>query len=274
MKKLFFISGCVCAVLFSGCASKNDKLPTSVIDLAGNQKVIGWDDGEPEKVKVKVVTKEKIVYKPVVKYKTKIKTVVKYKTEKDSDGDWVPDSMDKCPNTPPNLTVDHNGCPIITTLRLNFDFNKWYVKKIYYPELKKVADILKNNPNLKIEVAGYTDDIGSASYNLKLSQKRAEAVKNILVKVYGIDPKRIVAKGYGEKYPLAPNTSDTNRALNRRVEIVNITNKITSDNVKIQDDSKRISSIKSKKQKPEKKKKSKSGKSVLGKVLKTISQVH
>jgi len=130
--------------------------------------------------------------------------------------------VDKCPNTSPNLTVDHNGCPIITTLRLNFDFDKAFVKTIYYPELKKVAEILKNNPNLKIEVAGYTDNIGSNEYNLKLSQKRAEAVKNVLINKFGIDPNRIIAKGYGKSYPLVPNTTDTNRALNRRVEIVNM----------------------------------------------------
>jgi len=61
-----------------------------------------------------------------------------------------------------------------------------------------------------------------------LSQKRAEAVKNILVKVYKIDPHRIIVKGYGEKYPLVPNTTSTNRALNRRVEIIDITNKQTN----------------------------------------------
>jgi len=211
MKKLVFTTVLGIGFLIVGCAEK--PMANSVIDLAGNKTVIGWNDNKKSVKK----TDETKVCKPKVEYK--------YVTEKDSDGDWVPDSLDKCPNTPPNMTVDHNGCPIITTLRLNFDFNKAYVKKIYYPQLKKVAQILKNNPNLKIEIAGHTDDIGSEEYNLKLSQKRAQAVKNVLVKVYGIDPKRIVAKGYGEKYPLVPNDSATNRALNRRVEIINITNK-------------------------------------------------
>jgi len=65
--------------------------------------------------------------------------------------------------------------------------------------------------------------VGSKEYNKKLSLKRAEAVKRVLSEHFGIDPSRMVAKGYGEEYPLVPNTSDTNRALNRRVEIVNIT---------------------------------------------------
>ncbi|EDM23978.1 OmpA family protein [Caminibacter mediatlanticus] len=205
MKKYLFFIGI--SLFFIGCADK--PLATNVVDLAGNKKVIGWDDkNNTQKCKPKVVVKE----------------IVKYKELKDSDGDGVPDIKDKCPNTPKNLTVDHNGCPIITTLRINFDFNKWNVKKIYYPQIKKVAEILKANPNLKIEVAGHTDNIGSAKYNLKLSQKRAEAVKKILVNVYHINPNRIVARGYGEKYPLVPNTTSTNRALNRRVEIINITN--------------------------------------------------
>jgi OOP family OmpA-OmpF porin len=207
MKKYLFL-GMAGLFFLVGCAEK--PMAKSVLDLAGNQKIAGWEEN-----KTKNECKPKII----------VKEVVKYKIPKDSDGDGVPDIKDKCPNTPKNLTVDHNGCPIITTLRINFDFNKWEVKKIYYPEIKKVAEILKANPHLKIEVAGHTDNIGSAKYNLWLSKKRAEAVKNILVNVYKVNPNRVVAKGYGEKYPLVPNTTPTNRALNRRVEIVDITNK-------------------------------------------------
>jgi len=206
MKKYIFLGMIV--FFIAGCADK--PMATSVVDLAGNIKVAGWKSEKEDKPKVVV------------------KEIVKYKLPKDSDGDGVSDLKDKCKNTPKNLTVDHNGCPVITTLRINFDFNSWKIKKIYYAEIKKVAKILKANPKLKIEVAGHTDNIGSKKYNLMLSQKRAEAVKNILVKVYKIDPHRIIVKGYGEKYPLVPNTTPTNRALNRRVEIIDITNKQTN----------------------------------------------
>ena len=204
MKKFFLIPASI--LFIAGCADK--PMATNVVQLAGDQKVLGWQDkNETQKPKViikKVYIKEKI---------------------KDTDGDGVPDSIDKCPNTPKNTAVNHYGCPVITTLRINFDFNKAEVKKIYYPEIKKVAEVLKANPNLKIEIDGYTDNIGSEEYNLKLSKKRAEAIKKVLVKVYHIKPKRIITKGYGEKYPLVPNTTSTNRALNRRAEIIDITNK-------------------------------------------------
>ncbi|WP_457564335.1 OmpA family protein [Caminibacter sp.] len=211
MKRLILLGiGIGLGILLTGCAEK--PMAKSVIGLAGNMKVAGWDVPNEKNQ----TYKPKIVVKEVVKYK--------YLPLQDNDKDGVPNYLDKCPNTPKGLTVDHNGCPIITTLRINFDFNKWKVKKIYYPEVEKVAEILKANPHIKkVEVAGYTDNMGSAKYNLWLSKKRAEAVAKLLVK-FGVSPKRLIVKGYGEKYPLVPNTTETNRALNRRVEIVNITN--------------------------------------------------
>ena len=196
--KRFLLIGSL--IFLAGCSSQKP-LAVNVIQLAGNQKVVGWDS--PDNIQ-----KPKIIVKKV------------YKKWPDSDKDGVPDNIDKCPNTPKDVTVNHFGCPIISTLRLNFDFNKWKVKKIYYPELLKIAKILKANPKLKIEIDGYTDNIGNKKYNLELSKKRAEAVKDILVKIYGINPKRMKIKGFGEAYPMVPNTTHTNKAINRRVEIV------------------------------------------------------
>jgi OOP family OmpA-OmpF porin len=207
MKRLIVLGSLV--FLFAGCADK--PLATNVVDLAGNQKVVGWKDKNETVVKkVKTVCKEKIVYKS--------------ENVKDSDGDGVIDKFDKCTNTPKGLAVDHNGCPIIATLRINFDFDKANVKKIYYKDIQKIALAIKSNSKIKkIEVAGHTDNIGSKEYNKKLSLRRAKAVAELLIK-FGVNPKMIVVKGCGEDYPLVPNTTSTNRALNRRVEIINITN--------------------------------------------------
>jgi len=201
MRKVLFLSGLV--LFFLGCADK--PMAESVLDLAKEKKVVGWKDTNDTGCKPKVIIKE----------------VIKYKIPKDSDGDGVPDIKDKCPNTPKKFAVDHNGCPIISRLYIIFDYNKAVVKKAFYPEIKKVAEVLKANPHLKVEVAGHTDNIGSQKYNLKLSYKRAKAVRDLLVK-FGVNPKQMIVKGYGEKYPLVPNTTPTNRALNRRVEIVGL----------------------------------------------------
>ena len=82
-----------------------------------------------------------------------------------------------------------------------------------------LTKFLKRNPDLKVELAGHTDDVGSASYNLKLSAERAEAVRQALI-ANGIDETRMTAKGYGASKPLTPNDSEEHRAMNRRTEMV------------------------------------------------------
>ena len=98
-----------------------------------------------------------------------------------------------------------------------FAFNKWDLLPESYPELNKVAEFLKENPSVQIELAGHTDDIGSDEYNLDLSDKRANSVKAYLV-AQGISESRLLAKGYGETRPVAPNEYDWGREKNRRVE--------------------------------------------------------
>jgi outer membrane protein OmpA-like peptidoglycan-associated protein len=86
------------------------------------------------------------------------------------------------------------------------------------PELNRVVQLLKDNPDIYVELSAHTCDIGSDKFNDVLSQKRAKSVVNYLI-LKGIRYQRMVAKGYGEKVPLAPNDSEENRALNRRVEL-------------------------------------------------------
>jgi len=200
MKKLSIFVGSL--ILFIGCADKT-RMATSVAELAGNQEVIGWEGGKKET-------------------KSKYFSPTKQKFPLDSDADGVPDYNDRCPNTPLGVAVNHYGCRLITTLRFNFDYKSTKVKKEYMEKIKKLAEYLKTHKRVKIEIDGYTDNKGSRAYNLALSKKRAEAVRDILIKKFHIKPSRIVVKGFGEAHPIVPNTTPQNRALNRRVEIVAI----------------------------------------------------
>jgi len=135
----------------------------------------------------------------------------------DSDGDGVPDYMDKCPNTPAGATVNEQGCWVPG--RVLFDFSKWAIKPHAYPELNAVVKLLEENPDLKVEIQGHTDNVGSAAFNQKLSEKRANAVMEYLVNK-GIQAERLSAKGYGFSMPAVSNDTPEGRAKNRRVRLM------------------------------------------------------
>jgi outer membrane protein OmpA-like peptidoglycan-associated protein len=99
-----------------------------------------------------------------------------------------------------------------------FDFNKFELKPESYVELDRVEKFLQDNANLKVEISAYTDSIGSDTYNLTLSQKRAESVVNYLVSK-GIPESRLIARGYGRAKSVASNETEVGRAMNRRVEM-------------------------------------------------------
>jgi outer membrane protein OmpA-like peptidoglycan-associated protein len=99
-----------------------------------------------------------------------------------------------------------------------FDSRSYSLKPESTVELNKLYDLLKHNASLKIEIGGYTDNIGDDSYNMKLSKNRANAVMNYLIDK-GIDKSRLTAKGYGETLPVATNDTDEGRAQNRRTEV-------------------------------------------------------
>lgn len=103
-------------------------------------------------------------------------------------------------------------------LKVNFDVNKSVIKKEYYDELKEIGDGLNEHKELKGIIEGYTSSTGSAAYNMKLSQRRANAVRDYIVKNFKVDRKRLVAKGYGEAKPIADNATAEGRAQNRRIE--------------------------------------------------------
>ncbi len=155
--------------------------------------------------------------------KTQVVEVVKeVKTGlEDSDGDGIIDSKDKCPGTPPNTRVDGDGCPLPKVLQLKgvtFEFNKDRLRPDSKTVLDTVVEIMKRYPDMLVEVAGHTDSVGSDSYNQKLSERRAEAVRQYLINA-GIASGNMTAVGYGKKEPIATNDTDEGRELNRRVEL-------------------------------------------------------
>ncbi len=100
-----------------------------------------------------------------------------------------------------------------------FEFDHWELKKESFVELNKVAEFMKNNPGLKVEIAGHTDNVGSDEYNKDLSLKRAKAVTQYLID-HGISEERLLAKGYGEERPVSSNETESGRAENRRTEFI------------------------------------------------------
>jgi outer membrane protein OmpA-like peptidoglycan-associated protein len=149
----------------------------------------------------------------------------------DNDSDTVSDVDDFCPNTPGAPGGDRPGCPkknqlvVVTaneiriTQQIHFAFNKATILKDSWPILDAVGQVLRDNPRMKIEIQGHTDNVGNPAYNLTLSQSRADAVRKYLIG-HGIASDRLTAKGYGATQPIVPNTTDANRALNRRSQFI------------------------------------------------------
>lgn len=173
--------------------------------------------------------------------------------ELDSDGDGVVDAVDRCPNTPAGRTVNAVGCELDSdndgivdaldkcptvyaktadgcpeaapkTLVLEgvtFANNQATLLPESFKTLDEAAATLKEWGDVRVEVAGHTDSVGRDSYNLALSQRRAESVRQYLVDK-GVAANRLFARGYGETRPVADNATESGRAQNRRVELVAI----------------------------------------------------
>jgi OOP family OmpA-OmpF porin len=133
----------------------------------------------------------------------------------DDDGDGVLNSRDKCPDTLKGAHVNQFGCWIVD---IKFDNDKSDIKPEFYNELDNVVTVLKNNPGLTIEVQGHTSRTGTAAYNQKLSERRAQEVRNYLSYGAGASATLMVS-GYGWSQPVDTNETEAGRANNRRVEL-------------------------------------------------------
>jgi outer membrane protein OmpA-like peptidoglycan-associated protein len=105
------------------------------------------------------------------------------------------------------------------TLQVFFDFDKATLTEADLKELQKAVAFVKKYPGAKIRLDGYTDSIGTDAYNIKLSERRATAVMNYLIKEAGVDSSKITAVGHGKADPVADNKTAEGRAKNRRVEV-------------------------------------------------------
>lgn len=144
----------------------------------------------------------------------------------DSDGDGVYDHQDQCPNTPAGARVDEKGCQYViketvsVELEVLFDTNKSVVKPAFFAEIQRVAEFMTLFPSTKANIEGHTDARGADDYNQALSQRRAEAVRQVLIEQHGIAADRLTATGYGESQPRASNETREGLQQNRRVVAV------------------------------------------------------
>jgi outer membrane protein OmpA-like peptidoglycan-associated protein len=158
----------------------------------------------------------------------------------DSDGDGIPDDQDECPNTPPGLKVLPNGCALKGDCRtprpgekvdakgcavdqrfvlrgVKFEFDSDRLTKPAEKILDDVGDTLAAYPDVSVDVEGHTDSTGTDSYNLGLSERRANAVKKYLAG-RGVKAGRLRPVGFGETKPIANNATPEGQEENRRVE--------------------------------------------------------
>ena len=108
---------------------------------------------------------------------------------------------------------------VMTLGDVMFDTGKYQLKSGGHRQVQKLAEFLRENPERKVRIEGFTDSVGADEYNQQLSQRRADAVKAELIAA-GIEPERIATEGYGEAFPVASNDNSSGRQMNRRVEVV------------------------------------------------------
>ncbi len=135
----------------------------------------------------------------------------------DDDNDGVLNSKDICPNTPAGDAVNSDGCSATVNLQINFENDSYNVDSQSDARIQEYADFLSTYTNYSAKIVGYTDSKGSAKYNQKLSENRANAVKNLLIEK-GAPASSLTSAGMGEASPIADNSTSEGKAQNRRIE--------------------------------------------------------
>ena len=124
------------------------------------------------------------------------------------------------PAPAPIVDTEPEPAPEVVRVELDvkFDFDKSRVREESYGDIKNLADFMQQYPQTSTTVEGHTDSVGTDQYNQRLSERRAEAVRDVLVNQYGVEGGRVNSVGYGESRPVADNATDAGRQINRRVE--------------------------------------------------------
>lgn len=139
----------------------------------------------------------------------------------DTDRDTVVDFYDQCPNTPRGAKVNGFGCQVQEKIQMrltvNFAWDSDVIEAQYYKNLNKVAKLMKKNPKAKLLIEGHTDSTGSLKYNMKLSRRRAGAIRTFLVDGGLVESQRVSSEGYGPTRPVKTNKTEAGRAENRRI---------------------------------------------------------
>ena len=212
------------------CAPEEIGKAEAYIDAIDGLAYINPDTGEIVKTEIKTI--DKILYKNKAQ---KYVALARNKVYSDVDGDGIPCYQEieqgtnpfeaetkkvakqttEKPKKLPEIKPEYR--PLKLHARIHFDFDKYTIKKDYLPYLNVITRYLKAHDELKVKIVGYTDSIGSKAYNDRLARKRAEAIKNYLVK-HGISPERIEIIGKGKEDYLFDNKTPLNRFTNRRAE--------------------------------------------------------
>ncbi|OOE65406.1 OmpA family protein [Salinivibrio kushneri] len=150
-------------------------------------------------------------------------TVTQGRDLTDSDKDGVIAARDQCGDSVEQAKVNNEGCPSERIEQEAFELNVQFatasaqVREEQYADIRRLADFMRRYPKARVTIEGHASKVGNAEYNMALSQRRAEAIANVLVTQFYIDKNRVDAQGFGETQPLIDDESDRANEQNRRV---------------------------------------------------------
>ena len=205
---------------FDGVSNLVDKCPGTPVGMSIDKRGCPIEKAEPVVVMDMVEEKmEETMMEPMVEAVPEPMSQMEMTV--DLDGDGIPENLDACPDTPKHAAVNNVGC--WTIANPTFGFDRIEIREAARKQLDAVIEVMRENPDLGMLIAGHADAQGVAIYNLDLSQRRARAVRDYFAKA-GIEKTRLTYEGHGESDPIGDNATREGRAMNRRVELFPVKN--------------------------------------------------